>query len=267
MVGYYKLDQKEIEQLKIECHNIEENIYHLCCPLIVKDKKMLDKELLYLYEMLEIPMITLEEVDQFDFEKSKEQQAYLDEFSSYLELNIKIEMIEEQKLGHLLRVAKYARELAEHIKLSKEHIKRIYIAALFHDIGKYLIPEEVLGKPGKLTDEEFEMIQKHCIFARQIVDQFLNEEIIEMIESHHERLDESGYYMGITPSIGAQIIGIADSYDAITSNRIYHNAEKKEEAFKELLLCTQKKEEGGKGTLYDPELVNKFIEIQRGYEN
>ena len=59
MVGYYKLDQKEIEQLKIECHNIEENIYHLCCPLIVKDKKMLYKELLYLYEMLEITIITL----------------------------------------------------------------------------------------------------------------------------------------------------------------------------------------------------------------
>ncbi len=263
MVGYYKLDKKEIEQRNIECHNIEENIYRLCWPLIVKDKKNLTKELLYLYEMLDIPIITLDEVEQFDFHKNKKQQKYLEEFSSYLELNIKIEMIEEQKLGHLLRVAKYAKDLAESLQLDQKHIKNIYIAALFHDVGKYLIPEEILGKPGKLTDEEFETMQKHCLLARQIVDRFLNEEIIKMIESHHERMDKSGYSMGITPNIGAQIIGIADSYDAITSSRVYHNAEKKEEAFEELLLCTKKKEEGGKGTLYDSALVNQFIEIQK----
>lgn len=219
--------------------------------------------MLYLYEMLEIPIIPIEEVEQFDFESIKNKQPYLDEFSSYLELNIKIEMLEEQKLGHLLRVAKYARVLARSLKLPKEQINNIYIAALFHDIGKYLIPEEVLGKPGKLNDEEFLVMQKHCLLARQIVDQFLNEEIIQMIESHHERMDESGYSMGIIPNIGSQIIGIADSYDAITSNRVYHSAEKKEEAFKELLLCTKTKEEGGKGTLYDPDLVNQFIKTQK----
>ncbi len=259
MVGYYKLEQKLVDQLNMNCKNIEENIYHICCPLIVKNKKDLDKDILYLYEMLEIPIVPFHEIKKFDFGQSKKRDSYLEQFSKYLELNIDIELEEENELGHLLRVGRYAKELASSLNLEKEKIRDIYIAALFHDIGKYLIPKEIIGKNGKLTDEEFETIKKHCVLARPVLNQFLNENILNMIESHHERFNGTGYPKGSIPNLGAQIIGIADSYDAMLSSRVYQSAKTKKEAFKELLLCTKKKESGGKGMLYDLELVEKFI--------
>jgi len=85
-----------------------------------------------------------------------------------------------------------------------------------------------------------------------------------MIEGHHERMDGSGYAKGIVPNIGVQIIGIADSYDAMISSRVYHQGSSRESAFEELLLCTKEKDSGGKGILYNLELVNQFIKVETG---
>ena len=263
MLGYYKIDKDLIKNIGIKCQNIEENIYHLCCPLIVENKKSLPSTLRYLYELLEIPIIPYSKFNKDRIEENKELENKIKKFTYYLELNVDIEMEEEKSLGHLLRVGKYAKELAESLQLSKKEVDDIYTAALFHDIGKYVIPKEIIGKNGKLTDEEFELIKTHCITARDILGDFLEENVMQMVESHHERLDGSGYKNGITPSLGAQIIGIADSYDAMISKRVYHNAENIDSAFEELLLCTRKKEDGGKGMLYDKKLVQKFIQIQK----
>ena len=195
--------------------------------------------------------------------KYSELIEYLQEFSYYLQLNIVVELSEEEKLGHLLRVGKYAKELATHAQLTKPEIDNIYIAALFHDVGKSKIPVEIIGKKDRLSDQEFSIIKTHSGLARTVLNDFLEESILEMIEGHHERMDGSGYAKGIVPSIGIQVIGIADSYDAMISSRVYHLGASKEYAFEELLKCTRSKEDGGKGILYNLDLVNQFIALQQ----
>ncbi len=263
MVGHYQLKEKNVEKIGIPIKNIEENIYDLCCPLLVNNKRELPKELLYLYETLGIPILTVDEFQSFEEESYNALESYLRTFSYYLQLNIVVELSEEEKLGHLLRVGKYAKELASKTHLSKQEIDNIYIAALFHDVGKSKIPVEIIGKKNKLSDQEFSIIKTHSDLARSILNDFLDESILEMIEGHHERMDGSGYAKGIIPSLGIQVIGIADSYDAMVSSRVYHHGESKESAFEELLRCTKAKEEGGKGILYNLDLVNQFIAIQK----
>ncbi len=262
MVGYYRLQEEDMERVGFPIKNIEENIYDLCCPLLVNRKEALPKELLYLYETLEIPILTIDEFQAYEEDSYSELKDYLKKFSYYLQLNIVVELSEEEKLGHLLRVGRYAKELAESVHLSKKEVDNIYIAALFHDVGKSRIPVEIIGKKNKLSDQEFSIIKTHSDLARSILGDFLEENILEMVEGHHERMDGSGYAKGIIPNIGVQILGIADSYDAMISSRVYHQSESRESAFEELLLCTKEKENGGKGILYNLDLVNQFIKVE-----
>ena len=263
MIGYYGLHLKDINQLGLNCFDVKENIYNLCSLLIVKDKKFLPKELLCLYDTLEIPIILYDDIKLLNITINTELSSYLSLFSKYLQLNIDIEMAEEDELGHLLRVAMYAKMLASSLNFSKQEIKKIYIAALFHDIGKYLIPKEIIGKKDKLNKVEYGILKMHSLLARFMLNQFFDESIIDMIESHHERFMGNGYPSGKIPSIGAQIIGIADSYDAMVSNRVYGKSKSNQEALEELDLCTRSKEEGGKGVFYDPKLVKNFICIEK----
>ena len=154
MIGYYKLEENVLNSLKIPIKNIEENIYDLCCPLLVMNSSSLNEEVRILYETLGIPILSYLELEQYDPKQYQELEKYVHLFSSYLKINISIELSEEEQLGHLLRVGKYAHELATHLNLPKEEVKDIYIAALFHDVGKAKIPKEIIGKKGKLTEEE-----------------------------------------------------------------------------------------------------------------
>ncbi len=260
MLGYYKIDENELAKLNLQYKNIEDNIYDLCCPLVIG--KPLPPDLKCLYETLEIPIISYKQINDFDFQKYEHLTKYLDYFSEYLKLNIPIELLEEKSLGHLLRVGRYAKELAEKISLDKKEVKDIYIAALFHDVGKYLIPSQIVGKEGKLTDREFELMKKHSEYASRILKNFFSDNILTMIREHHERCNKNGYPDHIVPSLGAKIIGIADSYDAMISNRVYHQKKTKDEALAELLRCSMSDYNGGKGILYDKYLVEKFIELQ-----
>lgn len=260
MIGHYKLGQDMLKQLNFSVKNIEENIYDLCYPLLVNKKNDVPDDICYLYETLEIPIIEYPDILDIDINNYK-MPEYIKEFSKFLKINIPIEMNEEGKIGHCLRVAKYSKELASKLDLSKDKIKDIYIAALFHDVGKSRIPKEIISKKSRLTDEEFAIIQTHSTLARQVLGDFLKENILDMIELHHERMDGSGY-KGILPSFDVQILAIADSFDAMTSSRVYTGAKTKKSALNELLLCTKSKEEGGRGILYNPELVQVFIKIQ-----
>lgn len=261
MLGYYELDEKMIETLPKNSRNIKENIYELCCPLVVQSKESLPEDLLCLYEVLEIPVILYDEFKNYDEKNLEEQYSYLQKFSEYLKLNVTIEELEEGRVGHLLRVGKNAKVLCDALGLSKKEMRRIYIAALFHDVGKCCVPSEIVGKPGRLSDNEFNMIKKHCNYGYDILKDFLSEETLNIIKSHHERCDGSGYPEGSTPSLGAKIIGIVDSFDAMTSNRVYHKGRNLREAYEELLLCGTSVEDGGKGVLFDYELVEKFIKL------
>lgn len=218
-------------------------------------KKNSAEEVEALYEMLGITKKD---------KRVEEINPLIPRIAELLTWNAEIEAIEEGKeSGHTLRVAYLAKRLAEESNLSDEQIKDIYFAALLHDTGKHLISPKILGKPGPLTDAEYETIKTHVILAEDLVKDVVSKESMEIIRGHHERMDGSGYPDGIIPTnIGIKILGLVDSYDAMTSKRVYNVPKSKEFSFQELEWCTIPRDKGGMGCLYDPELVKLLKEIE-----
>lgn len=127
--------------------------------------------------------------------------------------------------GHSVRVAEYSKMIAKQEYSDTQKIQNIHNIALLHDIGKIAIPDEIINKPGKLTDEEYNLIKAHTITGAQILSEISSyPDLINGAKYHHERYDGRGYPCGLKgeeiPEIAA-IIGVADAYDAMTSNRSY----------------------------------------------
>ena len=160
--------------------------------------------------------------------------------------------------GHSRRVAIYSKGIAKEMGLSQESVDKIYWAALLHDYGKISVPDAILQKAGKLTEDEYEQIKRHALmtyrilsrihFARHLRD-------IPLIASeHHERWDGKGYPFGKKDDqipLGARIIAIADVFDALTSFREYHSPMTFAEAREEIISL--------RGTSFDPKVVDAFI--------
>jgi len=159
--------------------------------------------------------------------------------------------------GHSKRVAKYARMIAERLGKSKEEQEEIYRAGLLHDIGKIRVPAEIINKPGKLTDDEFNIIKIHPVTGYHILSGISEDSYIAIAAKyHHERYDGKGYPNGLAgkkiPEI-ARILGVADSYDAMASNRSYRNALPQEVVRTEI--------EKGKGTQFDPDIADIMLRM------
>lgn len=157
--------------------------------------------------------------------------------------------------GHSLRVAQYSKLLAQRIGFSKEECQRVYYIGLMHDCGKIGIPEAILKKPDKLSEQEYELMKTHTILGERILQEFTSiEGIREGVRYHHERYDGQGYPDGLKgeeiPLI-ARIICIADSFDAMNSVRCYPNHLSHEE------IIIQLKENSG--TQFDAKLVDSFL--------
>ena len=157
--------------------------------------------------------------------------------------------------GHSLRVAEYSRELSKRVGLSTAEQENVYYIALLHDIGKIGIPDSVLNKPGKLTDEERQIIQNHPKIGGEILKEFTAiEGIADGAKYHHERIDGNGYNAGLKgdeiPLI-ARIIGVADTYDAMSSDRPYRKALPSEHIVEELKRVS--------GTQLDPKIVPHML--------
>ncbi|MGV2950008.1 HD-GYP domain-containing protein, partial [Acinetobacter sp. AGC35] len=147
----------------------------------------------------------------------------------------------------------YCLTIARMLKLSKDRLEDLYFASAFHDVGKINIPEEILNKPGHLTEEEFEIIKRHSYDGYEMVKELYYTNISQIILQHHERLDGSGYPYGLRDneiSLEAKIIGIVDTYDAMTSDRPYREGLSPEIAIAELKRLA--------GIQYDPYLVEIF---------
>lgn len=163
--------------------------------------------------------------------------------------------------GHSMRVAAYAEILAQRLGWSEEEIQNIYYVAMLHDVGKIGVPDAVLNKPFKLTDVEFRLIKGHTIMGAEILKDFKMFPNVNVgAKYHHERYDGKGYPEGLKgesiPLI-ARVIGLVDSYDAMTSNRVYRRRLSDDIVMEELRK--------GKGTQWDPDLVDIFVElIQEG---
>lgn len=157
--------------------------------------------------------------------------------------------------GHSERVSKYAVSIAEKMGLSESEIKTIKIGAFLHDVGKIEISRSILMKKGPLTCEEFEIINKHPFWGAGIVKAVESlHPTLPLIKYHHERYDGSGYPTGSAGAeipLHARILAVADSYDAMTSNRPYRKRKTHTEAVEELKKCA--------GSQFDPEVLRAFL--------
>lgn len=159
--------------------------------------------------------------------------------------------------GHSIRVALYSQEIAKRLKMKDEDIRNLYYITLMHDCGKIGIPDSILKKPGKLTDEEFETIKQHTTMGNQILEKFTAiDGIREGAHYHHERYDGNGYpegLKGVEIPLFARIICVADSYDAMSSTRCYRTA-LTEEVIREELI-------NNSGKQFDPNLVPVMLDM------
>jgi putative nucleotidyltransferase with HDIG domain len=159
--------------------------------------------------------------------------------------------------GHSKRVTAFTIAIARKMGLSREEIRIIARGAFLHDIGKMAIPDEILNKPGKLTEEETAIMREHCYRGYKIISRipFLAE-AAEIVYSHQERYDGLGYPRGLKGDdipLGARIFAIADTLDAMRSNRPYRAAQPIEKAREEIKLWS--------GRQFDPEIVKVFLEM------
>lgn len=164
---------------------------------------------------------------------------------------------DEYTHGHSMRVTLYSLALAKSLNLPDGLLEEIETTGLLHDIGKIAIPEKILLKPGKLTEEEYEIIKKHPELGENLVGGIGKLKLISnWLKYHHERYDGKGYPEGLVGDaipISSRIIAIADTYDAMTSSRSYRPALSHYEAIEEIKRCS--------GTQFDPELAKLFISI------
>ena len=168
--------------------------------------------------------------------------------------------ITENKSGqtgqHVRRVAEYTRVLADELGYPAERVDDLRLAATMHDIGKLLVPAEILEKPGKLTDEEFAVVKRHTTDGGRLLED-VDGDVMQLSRTialdHHERWDGNGYAQGKAGdaiSLEGRIVAVADVYDALTSRRSYKDAWDPAEARAEI--------ERGSGTQFDPEVVAAF---------
>lgn len=160
--------------------------------------------------------------------------------------------------GHSLQVSNYAFALANELELDAEESNKIRIAGLLHDIGKISIPESILFKTGRLTEEEYSIMKTHSEIGKEILSGIPRlSSVATLVGMHHERYNGSGYPNNLKTNqilIGAHILGVADTLDAILSNRSYKDEKNLDEAFNEFKRC--------RGTTFHPEVVDALFNLR-----
>jgi diguanylate cyclase (GGDEF)-like protein/putative nucleotidyltransferase with HDIG domain len=157
--------------------------------------------------------------------------------------------------SHSERVSELAARVAQRVGLDPEHVELTRLAGSLHDLGKLAIPEELLRKPGTLTDSERLVLERHPQIGFRMLDSLGVDPVADLVLHHHERWDGAGYPDGLSGEeipLGARIIFVTDAYDAMTSDRIYRAKRSSEAALAELRRCA--------GTQFDPGIVAAFTE-------
>jgi putative nucleotidyltransferase with HDIG domain len=185
------------------------------------------------------------------------QRAYIDTLTA---LTTAIDAKDSYTHGHSERVTQLSLELGQELKLGRDDLENIRIAGILHDIGKIGIPETILNKPGRLSDEEFETIKSHPDLGVKILRkvEFLSG-IIPLILHHHERFDGRGYPAGLAGDkipLVSRIIAVADTFDAMTSDRPYRKALDERSALEEIERCRESQ--------FDPQVADAFLACRRG---
>lgn len=160
--------------------------------------------------------------------------------------------------GHSQRVSELSAAIARKLHLPQEHIDKLKLAGLLHDIGKIGVQESVLNKPGHLTEAEFELVKLHPEIGEHILSPIVDStEILEAVRNHHEHYNGRGYPDGLQKDeipLGARILAISDAYEAMTSERPYRKSMSAGAALYEI--------ERNKGNQFDPEIASAFTKIE-----
>lgn len=179
-------------------------------------------------------------------------------FNSIRSLNNALEARDKYTSGHSQRVTDLAAGITRQMAIPPEATDTIILASLVHDIGKIGVKEDIINKPSCLNNEELQDIKKHPEIGERILSPVAaDEEILKLVRHHHERFDGTGYpdkLAGEQIPLGARILAVADSFEAMTSERPYRKAMSRHEACNELARC--------KGTQFDPEIVDCLLKIE-----
>ena len=187
-------------------------------------------------------------------------QIYKDLMGSYIStIKVILKALDSRDViasGHSQRVADYSNKMADKLGLSASEKRNLELAALLHDVGKIGISEYILGKPGKLTDQELFMIKKHPEIGEHILEGVeLLKPTINTIRHHHERFDGKGYPDGLAGNnipLPSRIISAVETYDFLSSDLSYRKALSKQEVFEEMKKAS--------GSQLDPEIVSAFLD-------
>ena len=206
--------------------------------------------------MREIKKINAELSETYE----KLEQAYLDSIQT---VRYTVEAKDSYTRGHSDRVSEYSCLIGKKLGLPEEDIKRLHIGGLFHDVGKIGVPDNILQKNGKLTDDEYSEIKNHPTIGAHILSTAsIFQDIIPIVKHHHEKYDGNGYpsrLKGEDIPYLARIAAIADSFDAMTSKRVYRDSLPVETVISEFERC--------RGTQFDPYLTDVFLDILRNDYN
>jgi len=200
----------------------------------------------------------LEEMVGERTQQLRSERSYEDTLEA---LGAAIDLRDSETAGHSRRVAMYSTKIAKELDVAEHELKTIIRGAWLHDIGKLATPDAILLKPGALTQEEWRIMQRHAEIGYDLVKRipFLAQ-AAEIILSHHERWDGSGYPRGLKARdipLGARVFAVADTVDAMTSDRPYRSALSFEETEEEIRR--------GSGSRYDSQVANVFLSV--GIEN
>lgn len=192
--------------------------------------------------------------DSLNETNEKLESAYTDSIQTLL---YTVEAKTPYTKGHSLRVSDYSVLIGKKLNLSENDLQILKLGGLFHDVGKIGIPDNILFKKTKLTHLEYLEIQKHTLIGIKILSHSkMYQDILPIVKYHHERYDGSGYPLGLSrdqiPYL-ARIVSIADSYDAMTSQRSYRNALTLDEVKQEFI--------NNLGTQFDPIIGQLFLDI------
>ncbi len=269
-VRFQKAEIVDQQAQSIMQYSIEEAI---CVPILIGSSvsgciyldnrdgqsrgQTVDEDIEFCTGLSDIASLAMSNLMRSDIERrhAEERQGFL--LGTVSALVSAIDAKDTYTCGHSERVAWLSKEIAKHLELDEATIEEVHICGLVHDIGKIGIPESILQKPGKLTDEEFAQIRAHPVIGENILrDVPQLQPVLPGVRSHHERWDGKGYPDGSegegTPLFG-RILGVADAFDAMCSSRAYRDGLNREEVLDELTACS--------GSQFDPKLVQAFLKI------
>lgn len=167
-----------------------------------------------------------------------------------------LEAKDKYTAGHSRRVTEIAVAIGRELGIPSDDLEDLRWGGLLHDVGKIAVDQLIQNKPGKLTPEEYEHIMIHAHVGAGIVKPVVNENVVEMIEHHHDHYDGSGLHQVVAGKdipLGARVLAVADAFDAMTSDRPYRSAMSVEEALDEIRRCA--------GTQFDPTVASVFLKI------